>query len=237
MSSKDTKKEVAVIVQARLGSTRLPGKVLMDFVGGESVLGYLLKRLSTCKLVDKIIVATTTNPKDDLLEKWLSDRNITFFRGSEENCIERYCGALKKFSAEVVVRITSDCPLVIPQVIDDMIKHYLNNFEKIDYLSNRQLTDFPEGVDIEIFTVKMLEDAHMNAVLKDEREHINNYFLNRPSKYRISYYNHGLGGDYSGFKLSIDTAADLDAARNLFFEKQLPLDFCFADLIKALKCK
>ena len=237
MSSRGTKKKVAVIVQARIGSTRLPGKVLMNLTGKESVLGYLLKRLSKCRCVDKVIVATTTNPKDDVLEKWLKEQNYLFFRGSEEDCIERYCGALEIFRADIVVRITSDCPLVVPQVIDEMIEYYLDNFKEIDYLSNRQFANFPDGVDTEIFTFKMLEEAKKNATLKNEREHINNYFLNRPSQYRIRYYNHNMGCDYSRFKLSIDTATELEQVRSLFSKKQLPLDFSFEDLMKVITDK
>lgn len=237
MLSKGTKKEVAVIIQARMDSTRLPGKVLMNLTGKESVLGYLLKRLSKCRCVDKVIVVTTTNPKDDVLEKWLKERNYLFFRGSEEDCIERYCGALEKFRADIVVRITSDCPLAVPQVIDEMIKYYLDNIKEIDYLSNRQFANFPDGVDTEIFTFKMLKEAERNALLKEEIEHINYYFLNRPSQYRIRYYNNSLGRDYSRFKLSIDTAAELEHVRSLFSEKRLPLDFSFEDLMKVVTDK
>lgn len=229
----NTKKEVAVIVQARMGSTRLPGKVLLELTNGECILEYLLKRLSKCRRVDKVIVATTTNLKDDVLEKWLSERNYLFFRGSEDNCIERYYGAIEKFNADILVRITSDCPLVIPELIDEMIEYYLDNSGKIDYLSNRQFANFPDGVDTEIFTFQMLKDAHANASLKEEFEHINYFFLNRPSKYRIRYYNHNLGHDYSRLKLSVDTAEDLERLRSLLTKSKLAPDFSFEDLMKA----
>ena len=237
MSLKGIKKEIAIVVQARMGSTRLPGKILMELTGGDSVLGFMLKRLSKCRLVDKVIVATTTNLKDDVLEKWLKERGCLSFRGSENDCLERSYKALKKFGADIVIRITSDCPLVIPQVVDEMIRYYLDNIEEVDYLSNRQFTNYPEGVDIEIFTFKMLAEAENYARVKREREHINDYFLNRPSQYRIRYYNHGMDRDYSRFELSIDTISDLERARRLFSKKDLPLNFSFKDLIRALTGK
>jgi len=234
MSSRGTKKKVAIIVQARMASTRLPGKVLMDLTGKDTVLGYLLKRLLQCSRADKIIVAVTTNKKDDVLEKWLKENKYLFFRGSEDNCAQRYYEAAKKTGTDIIIRITSDCPLVVPEVVDEMIKYYLDNFRTIDYLSNRQFTDFPEGLDTEIFTFKMLAEACQNAVSKDEFEHINNYFLNRPSKYRIGYYNHNKGGDYSGFKLSVDTSEELLKLRSLFSKKQLPENFSLDELIKRI---
>ncbi len=236
MSLRDiNKKKVAVIVQARMGSTRLPGKVLMDLTGKDTVLGYLLKRLAKCRRADKIIVATTTNVKDDALEKWLIGKGCLFFRGSESNCINRYYAAAKKFGIDIIVRITSDCPLVVPEIVDEMIKYYLDNDRQIDYLSNRQFTNFPEGLDTEIFTMKMLEDALKYAVLKEEFEHINHYFLKRPSQYKIRYYNHTEGIDYSRFKLSIDSAEDIEKTRKLFAKKKLSLEFTFKNLLKVLK--
>jgi len=234
MFSKGTKKEVAVIVQARMGSTRLAGKVLMELMDGNTVLGFFLKRLSECKRLDKVIVATTTNSKDDILEKWLVDNNYSFFRGSEDNCIQRYQEAAKKFDVDIIVRVTSDCPLVVPEVIDEMVKYYLDHSQSIDYLSNRQFTNFPEGLDVEIFTFKMLTEARKNAALKEEFEHINNFFLNRPSEYRIRYYNHNKGSDYSRFKLSVDTLEDLDGLRGLFSKRHLAEDFSFDELIERL---
>lgn len=233
MSSSDIK-SVAIIVQARMASTRLPGKILMDLTEGETMLGYLLKRLSVCRYAGKIIVATTTNKKDDILEKWLRERNYLFYRGSERDCLGRFYEACRHFEVGIIVRITSDCPLVIPEVVDEMIKYYLNNQGQIDYLSNRQYTNFPEGLDVEIFSRKILNKAAKNAHQQREREHINYYFLNRDSRYKIRYYNHNLGSDYSYFKLSIDTFQDLEQSRSLFKKRKLPHRFSLKELITAL---
>ncbi|MDD5005997.1 MAG: glycosyltransferase family protein [Candidatus Omnitrophica bacterium] len=234
MSLNDTKNNIAVIVQARMGSTRFPGKILEELMVGETVLSYLLKRLSKCRCVDKIIVATTTNPKDDILEEWLKRYNYLFYRGSEEDCLDRFCRTCAYFDVGIIIRITSDSPLVIPEIIDAMIKYYLNNQEEIDYLSNRQYTNFPEGLDVEIFSRRILEEAAKNSTDQKEREHINYYFLNRDSQYKIRYYNHDLEFDYSRFKLSIDTPQDLEQARRFFKEKKLPFNFSFQELITVL---
>lgn len=234
MSLRDTKPVIGIIVQARMGSTRLPGKVLLKLVDDESVLSYLLRRLLRCRRADKIIVATTTNPKDDVLEDFLKARGCLYYRGSEEDCLDRFYQASSFFGIDVIVRITSDCPLVIPEVIDEMIEYYLKSQMEIDYLSNRQYTNYPEGVDVEIFKRNMLEEAAIDVLQQQEREHINYYFLNRDSNFRIRYYNHNLGYDYSRFRLSIDSQNDIDRICGLFRDKGLPLDFSLEQLVQAL---
>jgi len=234
MCSDGTKPLVGIIVQARLGSTRLPNKILKELVASQTVLSYLLSRLSTCKYADKLIVATTTSSRDDPLAKWLNVNGYMCYRGSEEDCIDRYYHACKHFNTDLIVRITSDCPFIVPKIVDDMIRYYVENRFEIDYLSNRQYTNLPEGLDVEIFSNKMLEDAVNNAKQQKEREHINYFFLSREHKYKIHYYTHGFGEDYSRFKLSIDTQEDLDQARYFFTKYGLPLQFSFHELIAVL---
>ncbi len=234
MSSNAINPCVGIVVQARLSSTRLPGKIFKDLAGGKSVVGYLIERLSTCTRVDRLIVATTTNPADDMLEAWLKQHNYLYYRGSEDDCLDRFYRASRIWGLDIIVRITSDCPLVVPDIVDDMICYYLNNRQWIDYLSNRQHANFPEGLDVEIFTFRMLEEANHNANRQKEREHINYYFLDRDSRYRVRYYNHGERYDYSRFKLSIDTPEDLEQIKNLFAVKNLPLAFSFNELTAVL---
>lgn len=230
-----SKPDVGIIVQARLGSTRLPKKVLLDLTDGKCILEYLLERLITCKLADKVIVATTKNPNDDLLANRLEKKGYLYFRGSEPDCLDRFYKTAKAFGLDIIVRITSDCPLIVPEIIDEMIVYYLENEKYLDYLSNRQFTNFPEGLDIEIFNIHMLKEAIMDADSADEREHINYYFLKRDNQYRIRYYNHNYGYDYSRFKLSIDTINDYNMIFSLFNEKGLPEDFKFTELISVLR--
>lgn len=234
MESPVPEPKTGIVVQSRMGSTRLPGKILKELVDGESVLGYLLGRLSTCQRAGALVVATTDSPKDDILEEWLKENGYAYFRGSEPDCLDRYAQLVHAFGIDVVVRVTADCPLVVPEVVDGMLDYYMENRSEIGYLSNRQYTNFPEGLDVEIFTRRMLDDASAHAALPKEREHINYYFLDREADYRIRYYNHALGKDYSRFKLSIDTQSDLDQVRDLFRKHGLPHDFSFEDLIAVL---
>lgn len=231
----DSNKIRGIIVQARVNSTRLPGKVLLDLYEGESVLEFLLRRLSECQTIHKLVVATSLSSCDDVLASWLSKQKIFHFRGEEHDCLKRITDAANAFGIEVIVRVTADCPLVIPEVIDEMMNYYLKNETSLDYLSNRQSTNFPEGVDVEIFTRQMLREACKEAVLTEEREHINYFFLNRPDRYRIRYFSHTHQGDYSRFKLSIDTATDLERIRGLFSEHGLGQSFSFEDLTNALE--
>jgi spore coat polysaccharide biosynthesis protein SpsF len=225
---------VGIIVQARLGSTRLPKKVLLALTDGKSILEYLLGRLSSCKRVNKVIVATTDNPQDDVLINFLEKGGHSYFRGSEPDCLDRFYRTAKIHGLDIIVRITSDCPLVVPDIIDDMIDYYLKNSRFIDYLSNRQFTNFPEGLDIEIFTMEMLEDAAIHADSINEREHINYFFLQRDNQFRIRYYNQNYGKDYSRFKLSIDTMDDYEKIVSFFQEKGLSPNFKFPELIRIL---
>jgi spore coat polysaccharide biosynthesis protein SpsF len=224
----------AIIVQARLGSTRLPGKVLEPIVDGESVLGFLLRRLRMCGKAQRLIVATSDTRTDDRLADWLKERNWNYVRGSEPDCLRRFTDAAREVSADVVVRITADCPLVLPEVVDRMLVYYLRNSAAVDYLSNRQYTDFPEGVDVEIMRRGMLEEAVEKATEPREREHINYYFLSRDERFRIRYYCHGVGWDYSRFKLSIDRREELERVRALFSKYGLPQNFTLAQLFAVL---
>jgi spore coat polysaccharide biosynthesis protein SpsF len=216
-----------------LGSTRLPGKVFAALVDGKSVLEYLLDRLASCTKLSQVIVATTTEARDDRLAAWLAEKGTACFRGSEADCLDRLYQAATKFGVEIIVRITSDCPLAVPEVVDEMVVYYLANADRLDYLSNRQFTNYPEGVDVEIFTIEMLRQAAAEATEDREREHINYFFLERPERFRICYYNHGLSRDYSNHKLSVDTQADLDLLINLF-SSGLPHNFTFRELADAL---
>ncbi|HNX82018.1 MAG TPA: glycosyltransferase family protein [Candidatus Omnitrophota bacterium] len=234
MSSNDTKNNIGIIVQARLGSTRFPGKIMQPFTENETVLSFLLKRLLKSRKADTVIVATTRTTTDDALAEWLTNNNYLHIRGSENNCLERFYQTAAAFNLDTVVRITSDCPLVIPHVIDEMLEYYASHKQSVDYLSNRQHTNFPEGLDVEIFSRALLNDAHKEAWESADLEHINYFFLRRPETYKIQYYNHDCKGTFSHYKLSIDTPEDLRRLKDLFLIKRLPPDFSLKQLLDAL---
>jgi len=236
MPSRDTEQpRTGIVVQARLGSTRLPGKVLLELTGGDTVLGFLLKRLSLCRRADCVVVATTDRSRDDALAAWLEERNIPFFRGSEDDCLDRFLKTCKTFDIDVAVRVTSDCPLADPGVIDSMLDYYLANARFVDYLSNRQFTNYPEGLDAEIFTIEMLGTAAREAIETRDREHINFFFLDRPDRFRIRYFNHNLGTDLSRFSLSIDTKKNLDRLAAFIKAANITERTTFGELAAALQ--
>lgn len=225
---------VGAVVQARMGSTRLPGKMLMELLPGRTVIGYLLERLRICPDLDAVILATSVHGQDDPLAELAGRLGVPCFRGSESDCLERVHGACLANGVEVMARVTGDCPLVPPDVVSAMVRYFLANRDRLDYLSNRQFTDYPEGTDVEIFSADSLAQAAREASAPREREHINYFFLDRSDRFRIRYFNHAAGEDFSRFKLSIDTFADLERARALFTRHGLSPEFTLAGLLSTL---
>ena len=168
----------SVIIQARRGSTRLPGKILYS-VKDKTLLEFGIERIKKAKLVNQIIVATTTLDRDDVIEDIAKKCGVEVFRGSEEDVLARYYYAARYNNVQTVIRITSDCPLIDPNIIDLAINEYERT--QCDILTNvpnngEKLT-YPRGMDVEIFSMKLLEDAFFNAEKKYEREHVTPYLL------------------------------------------------------------
>ena len=161
--------KTVLITQSRTGSTRLPGKVLME-INQTPLLKIHLDRLKKSKNVDKIIVATTDSAEDNIIEKLASEWGYEVFRGSENDVLDRFYQAVKNINPLWVVRVTSDCPLIDPKLMDDVISFAQNN--NIDYCSNTLIENFPDGQDVEVFKFSALEYVWKNAVKKSDREHV-----------------------------------------------------------------
>ncbi|NQT66900.1 MAG: glycosyltransferase family protein [Actinobacteria bacterium] len=170
------------IIQARMSSTRLPGKVLLD-LEGKCVLEHVINRVNSAKMIDDVIVATTIKKEDLQILKICNSIGIKVFCGSEENVLDRYYQAAKLFNPEHIVRITSDCPMIDPKVIDKVINLHLK--EKADYTTNVITETFPDGEDVEIFTFETLNKAWRNAKLLSEREHVTPYIKKHPKIFKI----------------------------------------------------
>ena len=194
---------ISAIIQARIGSTRLPGKVLMK-LNEDTVLSLLLKQLKHSKFLDEKIIATTNNPKDDVIEKFTTSNNIKLFRGDSDNVLDRYYQCAKKFSLTHIVRITADNPLIDPDIIDQAIKKY-STFN-YDYLTNSINRTFPNGTEVEIFSFDALEIAWKYAKKKSEREHVTPYFYNNPKKFKIHHFKQKK--NQSKFRYTIDHKED-----------------------------
>lgn len=175
---------VVAIVQARMTSTRLPGKVLLE-VEGKPLLAYLVERLRRARTINEICIATTVNETDDVLAEFCEEQGINCFRGSEHDVLSRYYHAAVESKADVVVRITSDCPLIDPVVVDRVVDAYLNKDEEFDYVSNSLQRTYPRGMDTEVFSFKVLEEAYNQASKPYEREHVTPYLYQHPERFRL----------------------------------------------------
>jgi spore coat polysaccharide biosynthesis protein SpsF len=176
---------IAIIIQARMGSTRLPGKIMLD-LSGETVLWHVVERARKTKRADTVLVATTTNAEDDAIEAWCVARAIPVFRGSSEDVLARYYEAAQSLGADTVVRITSDCPLIDPEVIDRCIEVYqAGNYDYLSNCTNGPRT-FPRGLDTEVFSFAALEKAQTEAKLAPEREHVTPYiWQNKKAAFKL----------------------------------------------------
>lgn len=196
-----------VIIQARMTSTRLPKKVLKElpYGSGESILSQVVKRAKAATKVDKVIIATTTDKDDDIIVQEAAKLGVGVYRGSKENVLERYYFAARENGIDTIVRITSDCPCIDPNVIDDVLFFHFD--EKNDYTSNTQHRSFPHGLDVEVFSYFALQSAYENAKEKYEIEHVTPYI------YRTHRELFRIGNVESGYnrpdiRITVDTVED-----------------------------
>ena len=197
------------IIQARMGSTRLPGKVMTNLCG-KSVLEHVIRRVQACKLLDDVVVATTPTPADDVIVAEAERCNANWFRGSEEDVLDRYYQAAQQYRADVVVRVTSDCPLFDPELLTKMLETFhTSNLQgrKIDYLSNTLTRTYPRGLDAEIFTFDALKKAHHHADKSYEREHVTPYIYRHPETFSLQEIING--ENLSSLRWTLDTSQDL----------------------------
>ncbi|MGL5541524.1 MAG: cytidylyltransferase domain-containing protein [Erysipelotrichaceae bacterium] len=167
--------KIVCIIQARTTSSRLPNKVLLPlpFLGSTSVLEQVVHRVQKATRIDEVVLATTTNASDDPIMQLANKIGLVCYRGSEDHVLQRYYEAAKHVQADLVVRVTSDCPCIDPHVLDAVVEKHLR--EQNDYTSNNRIPTFPHGLDLEVFTFDALETAYRNATLKIEIEHVTPY--------------------------------------------------------------
>lgn len=173
---------IVASIEARMTSSRLPGKVLMDSIEGISMLEFMINRVRKSKLINKIIVATTTNTNDEPIVDLCRKLKINYFRGSEEDVLLRVLNAHKKFNSDIIVELTGDCPLIDPLIIDKIISIYLNN--QYDYVSNSHIRSYPDGFDVQVFSTKLLDYVSGKTKLPYDRENVSSYFY-RTNEFKI----------------------------------------------------
>lgn len=202
--------KIVVIIQARMGSTRLPGKVMIK-IKDKTVLNHVVERIRCCKNVDDIIVATSLDKSNNAIEQECCHMKVKCFRGNEQDVLKRYYCAAKQNNADLIVRITSDCPVIDYNIIDKMIEKFLSEdkIRNIDYMSNFDIVEntFPRGMDVEIIKFYALEKTYKEANKSYEREHVTPYIYNNPNKFKLMGYSNE--EDLSKYRFTLDTKEDL----------------------------
>jgi spore coat polysaccharide biosynthesis protein SpsF len=199
------------VIQARMGSSRLPGKVLTD-IGGRTMLERVVSRAARAKLLDAVVVATTTDARDDAVVHECERLGFPTFRGSEDDVLDRYYGAARAFGAETVVRITSDCPLIDPDLVDRVVRELAS--QQADYASNTLVLSYPRGLDAEAFKMTALTTAWENATASYERVHVTPFLYRRPERFKL--VNVACSEDVSSLRWTVDTPDDLALVRGIF---------------------
>jgi spore coat polysaccharide biosynthesis protein SpsF len=220
---------VVAVVQARMGSTRLPGKVLKD-LSGMTVLGRVVERLRRVDRIDEVLVATTTEPGDDPIVAECRRHSIAVSRGDQNDVLERYYRAAQLVKAQIIVRITSDCPLIDPEVTDRTLAAFLD--ARPDYASNVLVRTFPRGLDTEVFTMDALARAWRQASKPFEREHVTPYVYGHPEEFNLLSVTGD--ADYSMHRWTLDTPEDLDFARTIYERFEGDGAFSWRDVLQLL---
>lgn len=195
------------IIQARMGSTRLPGK-MMNLIGRKTLIQHCVDQVRSSKTIDKVLVATTDQSEDDALADLVIKNNCDVFRGSSKDVLDRFYQAAKKHEADVIVRICGDCPFIDPKVIDDTVGCFLDSNGTYDYVSNVHPPSYPDGYDVEVFTFDALEHAWSTANLASQREHVTTAIWKHPENYRVGVFSHK--ENLSHLRIVVDEPEDLE---------------------------
>lgn len=232
-----TSKKIGAIVQARTSSTRLPEKVLLDlpYSSGVNVLQQVIRRLKASKHINQIIIATTTDDADTKIVNTAKKENVLFFRGSKDNVLERYYLAAKENDLDIIVRITSDCPCIDPEIVDEVLSTHLK--KRSDYTSNTLIRTFPVGLDVEVISLQTLEKCYNNAKNDLEKEHVTLYVHNNLDKFKTE--NVSLEGtDRSQIRITLDTEEDYALLCSVFDYLYEPDEFFkYNDIINLFEGK
>jgi spore coat polysaccharide biosynthesis protein SpsF len=221
---------VVVIAQARMGSTRLPGKVLKP-VGDRTVIGHVLSRAQAIRGVDAVCCATTIDPADDELAQEAARTGVSTYRGSPADVLDRYVQAAAMLDASIVMRVTCDCPLLDPFVCADLIVRMRDS--KADYAANNLTATWPHGLDCEVFTVQALRLAHRQASFQEDREHVTPWLRRNPDLTKVGL--EGPGGDVAAMRWTIDYPEDLKFLQTLASKCNLIQTLRWQDIAAAIR--
>ena len=220
------RQKIVAVVQARMGSSRLPGKVMMD-LNGSTVIEFLLKRLSKSALIDEIIVATSIESNNQVLIEHVETLGYKVCVGSENDVLRRYVDAAEGAEADIVIRITGDCPLIDPDLVDEFIEKFLKS--DVDYLSDEDPPTFPDGLDTEVFSIEALKQADRDAISNFEREHVTPYLRKNAT---IRRERHCAPTNQSFRRWTVDELVDLTVIRNVVRHFAPSIDFGWREIME-----
>ncbi|EMN46749.1 glycosyltransferase family protein [Leptospira weilii] len=223
--------KVGILIQARMGSTRLPGKIALPF-GDTTILGFMLERLKFSKFQENVVVLTTQENIDDKTEEIAKKNGVSVFRGSTNDLIQRYLKAAKRHNIDIIVRLTGDCPLIDSKIIDSMVNFFLYNEGRVEFFTNCFQRTFARGMDVEIFTLSLLEKLDSICRLPYEREHIVPYVEENTEKFKFFEYPNER--DDSKYRLTIDTIEDYETLKSCitYFSSK---EFSYNDLVQMIE--
>jgi glutamate-1-semialdehyde aminotransferase/spore coat polysaccharide biosynthesis protein SpsF (cytidylyltransferase family) len=227
----ELKKNVLAIIQARYNSTRFPGKVIQK-IENKTILEILIQRLSKSKYISKIIVACSKNPKDKTILDICKKLGVNYFTGSENDVLDRFYKAAKKYKGANIVRITADCPLLDYQIVDDVISNFF--LKKVDYASNVHPPTFPDGLDVEVFKFSALKEAYTKTGQSSEREHVTPFIINNKKFKKFNLKNYK---DYSFLRLTLDEKEDFILIKKIIKNFKNNLNFNLKNILNLYKKK
>ena len=222
--------KITAIIQARMGSTRLPGKVLMD-LGGETVLCRVVRRLRRASMIQEVAVATTESPRDEPIIEACRQLGVAYFCGPEQDVLDRYFRAVQQFGSDAVVRITSDCPLIDPELVDQVVDSFVAHHA--DFGCNVLPRKYPRGLDTEVFTAEALRKVWQLSDQPHQREHVTSLFYERPGSFRHATVSGEQ--DYSCYRWTLDTPEDLCLIRAIYSHFEHRDDFAWREVLALME--
>ncbi len=226
--------KTVLIIQARMQSSRLPGKVLLP-LGGRPMLEWVITRAEHSKVIDSCMVATTSDAADDPIEQWCHAMDVSVYRGSQFDVLDRYYQAAKSAGADVIIRVTADCPLIDPELIDQLFAFYQK--EQADFAANRLPPPwhrtYPIGLDAEIVSMDMLTQAWEKAEEKFEREHVMPWFYDTPGRCKVAILDNP--EDYGMHRWTVDTPEDYAMMQALFDKLESPKIASWLDVLQVIR--
>lgn len=230
--SNSVKQKIICLIQTRMDSTRLPGKA-MKLINGKPMIYRVFQALSKSNSIGKIVIVTSENKNDNELIKFLEKNNMEYFRGSKDDVLDRYYQAAKKLGADLIIRITGDCPLIDSDIVDSVIEKVIRN--NLDYASNVEVRTFPRGYDVEVFTYETLKKIHQSTNDPDDREHVTLYLRRNQNLFKIGNITAQESKSHPEWRVCVDTKQDLDLIRKIFMRYRKKNRITYEDVIEFFK--